>query len=163
MRWSVCCSPNPSVPSPLGMSGSTRPATSGCSRSLPRLTSGKGVVVVHGLGPATLSKKGQGERAGDKPAAAAITAISALVLLGRRWQPLAVSVAAFAALTVGLAVMPHGTTAQFFGTLATFAIAGAVNANREAIAAWAAGAAMLAYAAWVDPFGNGGGDFLLSL
>src|SRR4051794_34286232 len=99
----------------------------------------------------------------SKPAAAAITAISAAVLLGRRWQPLAVCVAAFAALTVSLAVMPHGTTAQFFGTLATFAIAGAVNRNREAIAAWVAGAAMLAYAAWVDPLGNGAGDFLLSL
>jgi signal transduction histidine kinase len=104
--------------------------------------------------------------AGDGPhrlAAAALSALSALVFLGRRWQPLAASITAFAALTVSVAVMPQSTIAQFFGTLATFALAGAVNREREAIVAWLAGAGMLAYASWIDPFGGGAGDFALSL
>jgi len=98
-----------------------------------------------------------------KSAALVITGLSVAVLLGRHWQPLAATVAAFAALTVGVAVMPRSTGAQFFGTLATFAIAGAVNREAEAVVAWAAGAALLAYTAWVDPFGGGSADFLLSL
>jgi len=98
-----------------------------------------------------------------KAAAILITVLSVVVLAGRRWQPLAVTVAAFGALTVSVALMPRSTTAQFFGTLATFAIAGAVNREREAIVAWLAGAGMLGYAAWVDPFGGGTSDFLLSL
>jgi signal transduction histidine kinase len=97
------------------------------------------------------------------PAAAALSALSALVFLGRRWQPLAASIAAFAALTLSVVVMPHSTIAQFFGTLATFALAGAVNREREAVVAWLAGAGMLAYASWGDPFGGGIADFGLSL
>lgn len=100
---------------------------------------------------------------GHKAGALVVTALSVAVLAGRRWQPLAATVAAFAALTVGLAIMPRSTTAQFFGTLATFAIAGAVNREREAMIAWLAGAGMLGYASWVDPFGGGTPDFLLSL
>lgn len=98
-----------------------------------------------------------------EPAALIVTALSVFVLLGCRRQPLAASVAAFAALTVGIAVMPQATVGQFFGTLATFAVAGAVNREREAVVAWLAGAGMLAYSAWVDPFGGGTPDFLLSL
>src|SRR3954454_15667009 len=99
----------------------------------------------------------------NKPAAAALSALSALVFLGRRWQPLAASVTAFAALTLSVAVMPRSTIAQFFGTLATFAIVGAINREREAVVAWLAGAGMLAYASWVDPLGGGAADFALSL
>ncbi|MGZ4539865.1 MAG: sensor histidine kinase [Blastococcus sp.] len=99
----------------------------------------------------------------NKPAAAALSALSALVFLGRRWQPLAASITAFAAVTLSVAVMPHSTIAQFFGTLATFALTGAVNREREAVVGWLAGAGMLAYASWGDPFGGGGGDFALSL
>jgi signal transduction histidine kinase len=99
----------------------------------------------------------------NKPAAAALSALSALVFLGRRWQPLAASVTAFAALTLSVALMPRSTTAQFFGTLATFAIVGAINREREAVVAWFAGAGMLAYACWVDPLGGGAADFALSL
>ena len=101
--------------------------------------------------------------AANEPAAAALSALSALVFLGRRRQPLAASVTAFAALTLSVALMPRSTTAQFFGTLATFAIVGAINREREAVVAWFAGAGMLAYAAWVDPFGGGASDFALSL
>lgn len=99
----------------------------------------------------------------SRVAAAAVTAASVLVLLARRWQALAASLAAFGLLTVGIELMPRSTLAQFFGLLATFAICGAVNRDREAVAAWLAGAGTLAYAAWGDPFGGGLGDFLLSL
>jgi signal transduction histidine kinase len=99
----------------------------------------------------------------NKPAAAALSALSALVFLGRRRQPLAASVTAFAALTLCVALMPQSTIAQFFGTLATFAIVGAINRDREAVVGWLAGAGMLAYASWVDPLGGGAGDFALSL
>jgi signal transduction histidine kinase len=98
-----------------------------------------------------------------RPAAAALSALSALVFLGRSWQPLAASITAFAALTLSVVVMPHSTIAQFFGTLATFALAGAVNREREAAVAWLAGAGMLGYASWGDPLGGGAGDFVLSL
>ena len=99
----------------------------------------------------------------DKPAALIVTALSVLVLLGWRVQPLAVSLAAFAALTLSFTVMPRSTVAQFFGALVTFAVAGAINRQREALVAWLAGAGMLAYSAWVNPFGGGTPDFLLSL
>jgi signal transduction histidine kinase len=102
-------------------------------------------------------------RTAHRPAALVATGTSVLVLLGRRWQPLAATVGAFAALTVCLAVVPRSTTAQFFGTLATFAVAGAVNREQEAAVAWLAGAGLLAYAAWVDPYGGGTADFALSL
>jgi len=98
-----------------------------------------------------------------RPASAALSALSALVFLARRWQPLAASITAFAALTLSVVVMPHSTIAQFFGALATFALAGAVNREREAVVAWLAGAGMLAYTAWGDPLGGGAGDFVLSL
>jgi signal transduction histidine kinase len=97
------------------------------------------------------------------PVAAALSALSALVFLGYRWQPLAASITAFAALTLAVVVMPRFTIAQFFGTLASFALAGAINREREAAVAWLAGAGMLGYASWADPLGGGVGDFLLSL
>lgn len=96
-------------------------------------------------------------------AALIATALSGLVLLGWRRWPLGVSLAAFAALTLSTALMPRATVAQFFGTLVTFAVAGAINREREAVVAWLAGAAMLGYTAWGDPFGGGMSDFLLSL
>ncbi len=98
-----------------------------------------------------------------EPAAAVVTALSVLVLLGFRWQPLAACIAAFLGMTVGLAVTPQSTGAQFLGTLFTFAIAGSIATNREAIVAWCFGVAMLAYASFVDPAGGGAPDFALSL
>jgi len=99
----------------------------------------------------------------SKPVAAVLTAVSALVLLGRRWQPLVVSVAAFAVMPLGVSAMPETTGAQFLALLATFAIVGAINTDRDAVIAWAAGAGALAYVAWVDPNAAGWEDFLLSL
>jgi len=96
-------------------------------------------------------------------ATVAVTAASALVLLGRRWRPLVSCILAFALLTVEVALVPKSTTAQFAGLLATFAIAGAVNVERDAVIAWVAGAGMIAYASWGDPLGGGLSDWLLSL
>jgi signal transduction histidine kinase len=100
---------------------------------------------------------------GHHPGAMAVTAASALVLLGRRWRPLVCCVLAFALITVELALVPRSTTAQFAGTLVTFAVAGAINAERDAVLAWLAGVGLLVYASWGDPLGGGLSDFLLSL
>lgn len=94
--------------------------------------------------------------------AVAVTAASALVLLAARSRPLVVCVLAFALLTVEVALSPRATLAQFAGVLVTFAVAGALNAELDAVVAWAAGVGMLAYASWGDPFGGGLGDWLLS-
>lgn len=101
--------------------------------------------------------------AAHKPAALIVTGLSVAVLAGKRWQPVMALIAAFALLTVSVAVMPRSTSAQFFGTLATFAVAGTIATTLEAGIAWLAGAGMLGYAAWVDPHGGGLSDFLLSL
>lgn len=93
----------------------------------------------------------------------AITAASVLVLLGWRWYPLVSCATGFALIGVAVAVMPQFTLVQFAGTLVTFAVAGAVNVERDAVLAWCAGAGMLAYAAWGDPFGGGFPDWALSL
>ena len=95
--------------------------------------------------------------------AAVLSALSVLAFLGRRWQPLAVTIAAFALLTLAMTVVPTVTTVQFFGILATFALAGAVNRDREAIVAWLVGAAMLAYGTWNAATSNGVADYALTL
>lgn len=89
--------------------------------------------------------------------------MDALVLLGARSRPLVACVLAFALLTVEVGLSPRATLAQFAGVLVTFAVAGAVNAELDAVVAWAAGVGMLAYAAFGDPFGGGVGDWLLSV
>ena len=95
---------------------------------------------------------------------AVLAALSALVLLARRWQPLAACVAAFALEAVQTSLMPHSTVLQFFGLLFTFAVAGAIHRQREAVVAWAAGAGNLAWSIWItDPAGSRLGDFALSL
>jgi signal transduction histidine kinase len=98
-----------------------------------------------------------------RPAVIAITAASVLVLLGWRWYPLVSCATGFALIAVAVAMMPQFTLVQFAGTLVTFAVAGAVNIERDAVLAWCAGAGMLAYAAWGDPFGGGFPDWALSL
>ena len=99
----------------------------------------------------------------DAGLAAALTALSSLVFLARRWQPLAATVAAFALITGALAVVPVLTTFQFFGILATFALAGAVNEDREAVVGWGAGALMLAFGTWNSGTAGGVADFALTL
>jgi len=95
--------------------------------------------------------------------AAALSALSALVLLARRWQPLTATVAAFALLALAVAAAVPITGVQFFGILATFAIAGAINGDREALVGWAAGALMLAYGTWHADTGGRVADYALTL
>ena len=97
-----------------------------------------------------------------KPAAAALSALSTLVFLGRRWQPLAVSVMAFAAITLVGAWMPQSTLPQFFGLLVTFAVAGAINRERDAVVAWVAGAATVFFQEYVNA-GQAIGDYALTM
>jgi signal transduction histidine kinase len=99
----------------------------------------------------------------SKPAAVAVSACSALVLIGRRWQPLLVSVVAFALLATGLMLTPDSPNVQFFGLMATFAIAAGINDNRRAVVAWVVGAAMLGTATGIAAPPNWVADFLLTL
>jgi signal transduction histidine kinase len=95
--------------------------------------------------------------------AAVVSGLSVLVLLARRWQPLAATVAAFALMGMALAAVVPITIVQFFGVLATFAVAGAVNRLREAAVAWAAGALMLAYGTWHSATSGRVGDYALTM
>jgi signal transduction histidine kinase len=97
------------------------------------------------------------------PVAAAFSALSALVFVGRRWQPLAVSVAAFALSSAAFALSPQLSTVQFFGVLATFALTGATNRPRDAVVGWLAGAGMLAYGSWHDTTSSGLADYALTM
>src|SRR4051812_31813988 len=99
----------------------------------------------------------------EKPLAAGVSALSALVLIGRRRQPLAASIAAFALTALAITAVVPITTAQFFGILATFAITGAINAEREAVVAWLAGALMLAYGTWHAGGPGKASDYALTL
>jgi signal transduction histidine kinase len=99
----------------------------------------------------------------SKPAAVAVAACSALVLIGRRWQPLLVSVAAFGLLATGLVLTPDSPSVQFFGLMATFAIAAGINDNRGAVIAWAAGALLLGVGTGIAAPPHWVGDFVLTL
>ncbi|MGH8891085.1 MAG: sensor histidine kinase [Acidothermaceae bacterium] len=99
----------------------------------------------------------------SKPAAVAVSACSALVLIGRRWQPLLASVLAFALLATALTLTPDSPNVQFFGLMATFAIAAGINDNRGAVVAWAVGAALLGVGTAVAAPPNWVADFLLTL
>jgi signal transduction histidine kinase len=101
--------------------------------------------------------------AAGKPLAAAVSALSALVLIGRRRQPLAASIAAFALTALAITAVVPITTPQFFGILATFAVTGSINAEREAVVAWLAGALMLAYGTWHAGGPGRASDYALTL
>lgn len=132
-------------------------------RKRPSLSDLRFEAFVIGLAAIEVASLLVGSSGRQHPGATAVTAVSALVLLGRRWRPLVCCVLAFALITVELALVPRSTTAQFAGTLVTFAVAGAINVERDAILAWVAGAGLLIYASWGDPLGGGLSDFLLSL
>lgn len=99
----------------------------------------------------------------DRVLAAVLSALSALVFVARRWQPLAATIAGFALLTLAMTAVPTVTTVQFFGILAMFALAGAVNRDRESVVAWVVGAAMLAYGTWNSATSNGLADYALTM
>ena len=99
-----------------------------------------------------------------RPAAAALSALSALVFLGRRWQPAGRHAWPPSPRSPSWSPSCRGRPSRSSSApSSTFALAGAINREREAVVAWFAGAGLLAYAAWVDPLGGGAGDFVLSL
>lgn len=94
---------------------------------------------------------------------AVASAMSLLVFLARRVQPLAVSLLAFGAGCLGISQSPDITAVQFVGVLVVFALVGAVNSERDAVLGWAAGALTMAYATSREPAGGRLGDFALTM
>lgn len=84
-----------------------------------------------------------------------------LIFLGRRWQPLAVSLLAFAVLAIGSTLSLDLTPGQFFGILITFCLVGAVNRERDAVIGWAAGVLAIGFVSVRDPHGTWA-DFALT-
>lgn len=77
-----------------------------------------------------------------------------LIFLGRRWQPLAVSLLAFAVLAIGSTFSLELTPGQFFGILITFCLVGAVNRERDAVIGWSAGVLAIGFVSSRDPHGS---------
>jgi signal transduction histidine kinase len=88
----------------------------------------------------------RGHPSGPARASVATSVVAVLVFLARRWQPLTVSLLAFASLALGVSFGVDITPLQFFGILATFGLAGALNRPRDAVLVWGAGELTLAYA-----------------
>ena len=87
-----------------------------------------------------------GGRSGPALASLAASVAALLLFLARRWQPLAVSLLAFASLALGASFGVDITPAQFFGILVTFGLVGALNRPRDAVLVWVAGELTLTYA-----------------
>jgi signal transduction histidine kinase len=100
------------------------------------------VLLAVAIGSSTL----HGDRSGSALASLLASVVAILVFLARRWQPLTVSLLAFASLALGVSFGVDITPLQFFGVLATFGLAGAINRPRDAVLVWAAGELTLAYA-----------------
>ncbi len=93
---------------------------------------------------------------------AVCSALSMLVFLARKRQPLAVTVASFGLQAVSLALVPSSDLPQFIASLLTFALAGAVNRGRDLAVAAVVGMSYLAYATFGLPTSGGLPDFALS-
>jgi signal transduction histidine kinase len=105
----------------------------------------------------------------NRPGSRAVVVPAALVfvlaLLGRDHWPLGSRLVSFAALAVwaGYAPHSHGSTISYFaGVLLAFWVAGMAPEPRDALLAWAAGCALVAYATSVFP-GGSVGDFFFSM
>jgi signal transduction histidine kinase len=91
-----------------------------------------------------------------------VTALSVLVLCGRKYAPLTVSVLAFLLLTLGIGLSPRSTGVQFLGMVLTFLIVGVINRGRSVWLAATAGFGTLAYGTLVASAGGGWPDLVLS-
>jgi signal transduction histidine kinase len=106
-----------------------------------------------------------GARPGDRLAVVPLELAFVALLLLRDRLPLASRVGAFAALGIWAGFMPHdhGSSASFFvGSMLAFWFAGFVSDWRPAVAGWAAGALLVAYAESVFP-GGGFGEFVFTM
>lgn len=93
----------------------------------------------------------------------AASAVSLLVFLARRVQPLAVSLLSFAAACFGISQSKDISAIQFVAVLVVFALVGAVNSERDALLGWSAGALTMAYATSREPAGARLSDFALTM
>ena len=100
---------------------------------------------------------------GAQQRGAAASAVALLLFLARRVQPLAVSLLAFAVGCLGISQSRDIHPTQFVGILVLFALVGAVNSERDAVIAWAAGALTMAYATSGEPAGERLSDYALTL
>ncbi len=91
-----------------------------------------------------------------------VTASSVLVLCGRKYAPLTVSVSAFLLLTLGIGLSPRSTGVQFLGMVLTFLIVGVINRGRSVWLAAIAGFGTLVYGTLVASAGGGWPDLVLS-
>ncbi|MFY9916365.1 MAG: sensor histidine kinase [Nocardioidaceae bacterium] len=91
-----------------------------------------------------------------------VTALSVLVLCGRKYAPLTVSVTAFLLLALGMNLSPKATGVQFLGMVLTFLIVGVVNRGPWVWLAATAGFGTLVYGTLVSPDGGGWSDLALS-
>jgi signal transduction histidine kinase len=103
-----------------------------------------------------------GDRSGPARASLVASVVAVLVFLARRWQPLTVSLLAFASLALGVSFDVDITPLQFFGILATFGLAGALNRPRDAVLVWGAGELTLAYAVSHEAAGTRLADLALT-
>lgn len=94
---------------------------------------------------------------------AILAAVSALVLIGRRIQPLLASIVSLLAINGCLLALGDAPTLVFFSLLATFAIVAAINSTRDAVIAWLVGAALIAAAVFLAAPADQVGDFALTL
>jgi len=95
--------------------------------------------------------------------AAALAAFAALVLIGRRIQPLVASIVSLLALSGCLLALGSAPTLAFFSLLATFAIVAAINSTRDAAIAWFVGAVLIAAGVWFASPADQVGDYALTL
>jgi signal transduction histidine kinase len=95
--------------------------------------------------------------------AAALAAFAALVLIGRRIQPLVASIVSLLALSGCLLALGNAPTLAFFSLLATFAIVAAINSTRDAVIAWFVGAVLIAAGVWFASPADQLGDYALTL
>jgi len=94
---------------------------------------------------------------------ALLAAMSALVLIARRIQPLAASILSLVALGACLCVLPETPTLAFISLLTTFAIVAAINSTRDAVICWFVGAGVLAAAVMLTGPADQIGDYALTL
>ncbi|PRZ32739.1 signal transduction histidine kinase [Antricoccus suffuscus] len=102
-----------------------------------------------------------GGSSADQIMTAVGSSFALLIFLGRRWQPLTVSLLAFAVLAVGSTFSRELTSGQFFGILITFCLVGAVNRERDAVIGWAGGVLAIGFVSAGDPHGTWA-DFALT-
>lgn len=89
--------------------------------------------------------------------------LSLLVLLARRWQPLAVSVLSFVGIMIAAQASPKASGPEFFAVLLVFGVAGALPTRRDALIAWGIGCLTFGTAMSRNPYVHGAGDIALTL